>query len=315
MTKTYKMQADDGLSSPLYRIIFLLPMDIPEQKVEIISQALGEMALASSYFKEKTPQIGPWSIEWIVDFTPDRKEISEIIEKSLLESDITDFDVNEDNLSMESVIQTDWLKQCYQQFQPFEVGAFYIYGSHYKGEINPNLTGLQIDAATAFGSGEHGTTKGCLLALEKLVSKDFKPKNILDMGSGSGILAIAGYKRYKVPTLAVDNDKESVRVTEVHRNLNDIPKEAIKAVYGDGYKCDEVQNSNGFSLIFANILASPLKAMAPELANYLADDGYAILSGMLEEQANDVLAEHEKQGLRLIDRIDIDGWSTLTIKK
>ncbi len=315
MTKTYKIQADDGLSSPLYRIIFLLPMDIPERKIEIISEALGDMALASSYFKKKTPQIGPWTVEWLVDFTPDRKEIIEIIEKSLSSSDIIDFDVNEDNLSMESVIQTDWLKQCYQQFQPFEVGGFYIYGSHYEGTINQNLTGLQIDAATAFGSGEHGTTKGCLLALEKLVGKNFKPNNILDMGSGSGILAIAGYKRYKVPTLAVDNDRESVRVTAIHRNINNIPEDAIKVVYGNGYKCDEVQNSSGFNLIFANILAGPLKDMAFELANCLTDDGYAILSGMLEEQANDVLAEHEKLGLKLIDRINIDGWSTLTIKK
>jgi len=316
MTKTVNEDAESYLSSPLFVTRLLLPIEIEKETIENFSFCLGDMSLSASYFKKKTHGTESWIVEWLIDFTPDMKEMNNLINIGLLENGLTDTMLSDENLTLEKVaVGTDWLKECYQPFEPFEVDEFFIYGSNYTKEISSNLTGLQIDAATAFGSGEHGTTKGCLMALEKLVKTDFNPRNILDMGAGSGILGIAAYKRYNVPTLAVDNDRESVRVAAIHRDLNNIPSNDMESVYGDGYNCDEVKDTKSFDLIYANILAAPLREMAPDLAKYLSQDGYAILSGMLEEQANDVLKSHTDQGLELVDRIDIDGWSTLTIKR
>lgn len=312
MTKLIDEDMDD-YSEEMLRIIRLnVSSDINIEAIEAISLILSELSLSVSFFRKKTHEIGPWTIEWLVDFVPDEKNIKEQLNNMLPEYGVAS--LKDNDLDILEVENKDWLQECYQQFQPFAVDGFYIYGSHYDGDVPSNLTGLQIDAATAFGSGEHGTTKGCLMALEKLVSKDFKPSNIMDMGAGSGILAIAGYKRYNVPTIAVDNDKESVRMAEVHRDLNNVSKDDLASVYGDGYKCNDIQGKK-YDLIFVNILAGPLIEMAVDLALFLSDKGYAILSGMLVEQADDVLNAHIEQGLELVDRIDIDGWSSLTIRK
>lgn len=175
---------------------------------------------------------------------------------------------------------------------------------------------MQIDAATAFGSGEHGTTKGCLLAMLDLKESGVCPWNVLDIGTGSGILGIAAWKLWKTPVLATDNDEEAVRVAARHRDLNQVPDDetGMACVTADGFAADSVQAKKPFDLIIANILAVILREMAHELLACTDKNGFIILSGILNTQAQDVLDVYEPLGFALRNRFDIGEWSTLVLQ-
>ena len=217
---------------------------------------------------------------------------------------------------IEAVPEIDWLAHSYRQFPPFAVGSFFIYGSHYDGEKPDDLTGLQIDAATAFGSGEHGTTSGCILAMLDLNEDGVCPWNVLDMGTGSGILALAAYKIWKTPVLGVDNDEEAVRVSIRHRDVNGIPGGATGVDFeaGDGFRSSGTQAKRPFDLIIANILAGPLKDMAADLQAVADENGFVILSGILNTQADDVASVYVKLGFTEKKRTAIGDWSTLVLQ-
>ena len=220
------------------------------------------------------------------------------------------------DFEVEETPDIDWLSHCYQQFPAFEVGPFFIYGSHHAGDVPDDMFGLQIDAATAFGSGEHGTTAGCLEAMVWLKEQGMCPWHVLDMGTGSGILAIAAWKLWKTPVLAVDNDAEAVRVTEHHRVLNGVPdgKMNILSAVADGFAADIVQQRKPYELVIANILAGPLKDMAGDLAGVVDDGGRVILSGILDEQADSVRTAYEAQNMRVLKEFHIDGWTSFILQ-
>lgn len=215
---------------------------------------------------------------------------------------------------------TDWLAASYKQFPAFSIGPFFIYGSHHDPEQDGSLPeeaiGLQIDAATAFGSGEHGTTKGCLLAMLDLNTDGVCPWNVLDMGTGSGILGIAAWKIWKTPVLAVDNDEEAVRVACRHRELNHVPSGAADMICkaGDGFAAPLVQDKKPFDLVIANILAVTLKEMAGDLAAVCDKNAHVILSGILIRQAQEVLDVYAPYGFTLVRRYDIGDWATLVLR-
>lgn len=254
-----------------------------------------------------------WTILWVLDTLPDLKPLIKAIKA---ESGIK---VSEEDFAWQDVPpDINWLEESYRSFPPFRIGSFFLFGSHYDGKIPAGTIPLQIDAATAFGSGEHGTTRGCLEALLKLHKSGFKPKHILDMGSGSGILAIAAYKLWKKPVLAIDIDKEATRVAAHHRALNRVPSgdRGMQCATGDGYKARPVKaQKGGFDLIIANILAGPLVEMAPELSANLKDGGKAVLSGLLIEQEDTVLAAHAACGLKRPSRLPRGEWQTLILNK
>jgi ribosomal protein L11 methyltransferase len=180
--------------------------------------------------------------------------------------------------------------------------------------VPKGFTPLQIDAATAFGSGEHETTQGCIQAFKKLKKKyDFK--NGLDMGCGSGILAIALTKLWpKIKMTAIDIDLESVTVTRRHAEMNGVSKK-IKSEAGDGYRVPLVKKNAPYDIVAANILANPLIEMAPALNAVLKPGGIAVLSGLLGRQQAAVVAAHKKQGLKLIDSEEIGEWRALVLQK
>ena len=210
----------------------------------------------------------------------------------------------------------DWREKAYRAFPPFSVGPFFIYGSHFENPVPNGQLGLKIDAATAFGSGEHGTTKGCLRAMLDLKGKGACPWNTLDMGSGSGILAIAAWKLWKSPVLAIDNDEEATIVAMRHRDMNAVPSDSkgMLCDTGDGFHAPIVQQKKPFDLIIANILAPTLKEMVADLKTVSDENGYVILSGILTEQAADVFTVYQAIGFELIKREDIGEWSTLTLR-
>ncbi len=206
--------------------------------------------------------------------------------------------------------QEDWVSAVYKGFPPLIIGKFYIYGSHIQEAPQKGFLPLQIDAATAFGSGQHESTEGCLKALSLLSEQDVK-HHPLDMGCGSGILALAMASLWKVPVLACDNDPEAVRVTRENASLNHL-EHLIEAEVSEGF---ERVKGKSFDLITANILAGPLCQMAGEAAQLLAPGGSIILAGLLNRQAEDVIDAYRSVGTKLADQLFIGDWSTLIMRK
>lgn len=209
----------------------------------------------------------------------------------------------------------NWLKENVIKFAPVEVGDFIIYGIHEKNIPASDKVTLRIYAATAFGS-EHQTTKSCLKALSRLNHENAKHAKILDMGTGSGILALAAAKLWQNQThiIAVDIDPEAVAVTDQNAIDNNLQAYLSTAV-SDGYNSDLVQNNAPYDIIFANILARPLIAMAPQLYSALAPKGYCILSGFVDEQEDWVIGEHQKLGLKLVELYKLDNWRAALMEK
>jgi ribosomal protein L11 methyltransferase len=205
----------------------------------------------------------------------------------------------------------DWLAENQAGFTPVRAGRFFIHGSHWRGVVPRDAIPILIDAATAFGTGEHATTQGCLLALGRVTCR---PRWILDMGCGTGILAIAAAKRWRRPVASFDIDDEAARVARINVRRNHVAS-LIRIGVAAGYRRREVAWRAPFDLVLANILARPLMAMAPDLARVLAPGGVAILSGLLARQEAAVLAAHRAGGLYLRGRIALQGWHTLIVAR
>ena len=207
----------------------------------------------------------------------------------------------------------DWVSDVQQSFPPLMIGEFAVLGTHHHNIPTHGKTVITLDAGAAFGTGEHPTTSGCLLALGH-VMRTHRVQRALDMGCGSAILAMGAAKRYGFPVLGVDIDAPSIRVAQENVERNGVAH-LVPLVCGDGYNTESVRINAPYDLIFANILARPLCDMAPKLAKNLAKGGVAILSGLLERQMQMVVATHRNHGLVLHKRILRDGWATLVMKK
>lgn len=203
-----------------------------------------------------------------------------------------------------------WLARVYEGFPEQLVGRrFAVRGTHVAEPRQPGRLTLLLDAGLAFGSGEHGSTRGCLRALEGVAHR--RPRRILDMGCGSGILAMGAAALLRRPVLAVDIDPWSVRVTRQNARLNRLSAR-IAARQGNGW---QAMGARRFDLVFANILARPLCLMARPLAARLAPGGTAILAGLLDSQTRMVLAAHRRQGLRLEAVLGEGQWRTMVLRK
>ncbi|WP_374654654.1 50S ribosomal protein L11 methyltransferase [Dongia sp.] len=207
----------------------------------------------------------------------------------------------------------DWLAESRKGLAPLKMGPFFIHGEHDRGRAPRNTIPLEIDAGMAFGTGRHETTSGCVKALLKL-AKSMKVKKVLDIGTGTGILAFAAHHLFQVPVLAGDNDKDAVRVARENAAINGLKKQ-IRIVASDGYRAKAIRDNGPYDLVTANILANPLISLAPDLARNLARNGRAILSGLLKTQEKDVLAAHRAVGLELDFRIRQNDWSVLVLKR
>ncbi|MCX5614120.1 50S ribosomal protein L11 methyltransferase [Bombella saccharophila] len=206
-----------------------------------------------------------------------------------------------------------WLARTQEAFPPQYVGRrFCIRGTHLKDKAARNRLNITLDAGIAFGSGEHGSTRGCLRALERIAYR--KPQHILDMGCGSGILAMAAARLFHRPVLAVDIEPWSVRVAASNARLNKLGP-LLECRFGNGWLTESVRKKAPYDLVFANILARPLCRMAKDLAYYLQKGGTAILAGLLTTQARMVLVAHQRQGLVLEHHLKEGAWSTLVLRK
>lgn len=296
--------------SDTYQITLTFTADLSFEQVGLFVGALDDIALSSSY-REDGPS---WHCLWTTDEKPDKNDVCA---RFLLTLDLHGLPaIDLSGLKIEELEDINWLEISYAGFQPFALGPFYIYGSHSRDDVTPpqgSLT-LEIDAATAFGSGEHGTTAGCLLAMDKLRGEGFTPKTCLDMGTGSGILAIAAAKLWPdLKVWAADNDPECIVVTDRHCAFNKIAKEQLDSFVSEGFADPRVQKHAPYDLVIANILASPLIAMAKDLSAATAKDGYLILSGLLIEQQDEVMAAYRVQDMTLVEGTTRDEWAILTL--
>ncbi len=301
----------------MYTIRFNIQNNLSNEMAYCLAESFVDIALSSAAARKDRKHNNPWILEWIMNEQPNIEDLISRISLQAAAHNISDIDISADNISIEETPNINWLEKTYQEFEPFSIGPFFIHGSHYKDEVPSEQIPLKVDAATAFGSGEHETTNGCMQAMLDLKGKGACPWNILDMGTGSGILAIAAWKLWKSPILAVDNDEESVRVAARHAEMNGVAlsKSAMTCDCGDGFNTPSVSKQKPYELILANILAAPVIEMAPNLVKVLDDNGYCVLSGMLVEQAHLVASAYEGEGLTLKKQYDIGEWSTLIMQK
>jgi ribosomal protein L11 methyltransferase len=221
--------------------------------------------------------------------------------------------VDAPTVTITEVENKDWLAEYARKYPPLEIGRYFIYGSSYDGQLPAGKIALKVEAATAFGTGEHASTNGCLQALDKL-SKRYRFKQPLDMGCGSAILAMAIAKTWGASVVASDIDAQSVDVAKFNAEVNGVGS-YILPVVGNGYQTPSVTRNGPYDLIMANILARPLSSMAKDLAKNLKSGGFAVLAGFLDRDANWVFAAHRCHGLRLVERIHVNGWQTLILRK
>ena len=206
--------------------------------------------------------------------------------------------------------EEDWIAMSLKGLPSLEAGRFLVYGAHTKDDLQPHHIGLEIEAGPAFGTGHHGTTLGCLKAMDKLEAGGLAPATLLDLGTGTGLLAVAARKLWPdAEILATDIDPVSVEETLINAEKN---LTAFLAETADGFD-HPVFEGRTFDLIIANILAGPLIALAPQVVERLNPGGTVVLSGLLEEQADKVAAAYEAEGLRLSERGVIEGWGTLVL--
>ena len=206
----------------------------------------------------------------------------------------------------------DWVKASLDDLVPVPAGRFVVHGQHDRARIPPNKLGIEIEAALAFGTGHHGTTRGCLLLLDHVL-KAQAVWRVLDLGTGTGVLAIAAAKARRQRVLASDIDAPSVKVAQDNARLNGVGP-LVEVIRATGFSAPDFAQSGPFDLVLANILANPLKQLAGPMARHLAPGALVILSGLLTPQATGVIAAYRARGLVPLRHLRIEGWSSLLLR-
>lgn len=209
---------------------------------------------------------------------------------------------------------TDWVAHVRRELAPVEAGRFFVYGSHDADKLPAGKIPLLIEAAMAFGTGHHGTTLGCLRALDYLIGEGFKADKVADIGCGTAVLAMAAARIWDGTILASDIDQVAVDVAEANLRANGMAGR-VGCVEAAGFDHADLHAAAPYDLIFANILKGPLVALAPDMNAHLCPGGYAILSGILNEQAQNVVEVYARNGINQVRRDEIGDWTTLLLQK
>ena len=245
---------------------------------------------------------GQWAVEVTFATAPDQNAIRELAKTG---------GVDPATVLFSELSEKDWVAASLADLTPVRAGRFLVHGAHHRGHFPINLVGIEIEAALAFGTGHHGTTRGCLLALDRLL-KQRRRARVLDVGTGTGVLAIAAAKVLHSAVLTTDIDPVAVRVANANARHNGVGGVITNRV-ADGRR--SLPWRGPFDLILANIMLGPLTRMAPQLARRLAPGGAIILSGLLPNQASAAVSAYRAQGLALERRAVLENWATLVMRR
>lgn len=269
---------------------------------DIIVETFDPTETAAAAFEE--PDGVSWAVEIYFAEPPDEDEIRELIAAA---SDAETAQA----ARFEQIAKQDWVQNALAGLKPVRAGRLVVHGSHDRGKLRANDIGVEIEAALAFGTGHHGTTLGCLRMLDSILKRR-RPQRVLDVGSGTGVLAIAAARLLRQPVACGDIDPVAVETARANARAN-AAGAFVRPVVAPGLRHPALVGQ--YDLIFANILAKPLRLLAPSIAGAAAGGAELVLSGLLGRDVPGVLAAYRGQGFALARRYDIDGWATLLLRR
>ncbi len=272
---------------------------------DLLAESFAADAVAVSLFDTGG---GRWQVAIYFRAAPDREAVRAVVASAAGRT-------SAEKLNFARVATQDWVRESLAGLAPVAAGRFVVHGAHDRARVPVNRIGIEIEAALAFGTGHHGTTRGCLLALDglcKSLPRGRRSRRVLDLGTGSGVLAIAAARALRRHVLATDIDASAVRVARANARLNRTGA-MVEAVKADGVTARSIRQRAPFDLVFANILLGPLQRIAAALKRLVAAGGRVVVSGLLPAQANAAMAAYRP--LVLERRIDLDGWTTLVLAR
>ncbi len=278
------------------------------EHADAFEQAFAGLAGVVSMY-EANPDGFTWTVEGTFDAAPPRLELSQRI--ALAASSLG---IAEPDLEIAKVPEKDWLSESVAAFPPLKAGRFYIHGDHIQGPFPSGAIRILVNAATAFGSGHHASTMGCLMALDDLSHRRKAIARGLDMGAGTAILAIGMAKAWRAPVVAADIDPVAVKVSRYNAARNGVTP-LVRPVLSEGCGQRDVRRNGPYDVICANILARPLAAMSADLSRLLAPGGTLILAGFLRRHEQMVMTPYRTHGLKLVKRYRLAPWTTLVLQK
>jgi len=270
--------------------------------VDVLTEIFCEGEAAVAAFERPG---GSWDITLHFAQAPDRALLREIVARQA-GKEIAD------TIAFDTIEARDWVKTSLESLVPVPAGRFVVHGAHDRARLPANKLNIEIEAALAFGTGHHGTTRGCLLLLDHLL-KAYRPQRLLDLGTGTGVLAIAAAKALRRTVLASDIDVPSVRLARENARLN-AAGDFVHVIRAAGFSAPEFAALGPFDLVLANILANPLRQLAQPMSRHLAPGALVVLSGLLTPQASSVIAAYRARGLVPLRHLAIDGWSSLLLR-
>src|SRR5215813_1143217 len=269
--------------------------------VDVLTEIFGEGEAAVAAFERPG---GSWDVTLHFAQAPDQTLLRELVAgeagKEIAE-----------RIAFDTIEARDWVKASLDNLVPVPAGRFVVHGAHDRARVPTNKLSIEIEAALAFGTGHHGTTRGCLLLLDHVL-KARRLTRVLDLGTGTGVLAIAAAKALHERVLASDIDAPSVGVARENARLNGAGH-LVQVIRATGFAAPDFVREGPFDLVLANILANPLKQLAGPMSAHLAPSALVILSGLLTPQAGAVIAAYRARGLVPLRHLKIEGWSSLLL--
>ena len=292
---------------PPHRPTHVLRLITDEPSARAMTELLGEMfdPMETAVAAFEVEETGAWRLEAYFSEEPDAEMIRELIRPLVGD--------RADEAAFETIDQQDWVRASLEGLKPVRAGRFLVHGGHDRHHVRPNDLAIEIEAALAFGTGHHGTTLGCLRALVAEM-KQRRPARILDVGTGTGILGFAAARALRIPVVAGDLDPEAVTTARDNARLNGLGP-LMRLYHAPGVRHALANRPRGFDVVFANILARPLKRLAPSLTAVVADHGVLILSGLIERDVPGVLSTYRHRGFHLARSGVIEGWATLVLRR
>jgi ribosomal protein L11 methyltransferase len=291
------------ISAATHCASFVLPDERAARRaVDVLTEVLFEAGAVLAAFERSD---GRWAVAVHFAQAPHETLVRELVAKAVGTEAAG-------AIVFDTVAPKDWVKASLDDLVPVPAGRFVVHGAHDRARVPPNKLGIEIEAALAFGTGHHGTTRSCLVLLDHVL-KSQRPRRVLDLGTGTGVLAIAAAKALQGQLLASDIHAPSVGVARENARLNGV-RLRVQVIRATGFSAPDFSCHGPFDLVLANILANPLRQLAGPMSRHLAPGAFVILSGLLTPQASSVISAYRARGLVPLRHVRLEGWSSLLLR-